>query len=223
MPCRGSPGHPVMLLRDVGLGSGVRVGWTGAGSSSLGNGRSQFPPIDVAARAGRAGRAPGLHKRQAGTAPSPGRCACEAMARLTGTRPVAARRWGCAATAFLLLLLTVQAGKGGRGGGRRGGDPVPWVPLPSPGAEVGLGCGTGVQRCPWEAEHGSPAAVVAPGEGWMRLLDVLCLTVPREVPGVRAALCSPPPKGRLGAAGSAVRHRRARGSRSPSPSPLSRA
>ncbi|KAJ7422463.1 BTB/POZ domain-containing protein 17 [Willisornis vidua] len=30
------------------------------------------------------------------------------MARLTGARPVAARRWGCAA-AFLLLLLTVQA------------------------------------------------------------------------------------------------------------------
>uniref|UniRef100_A0A8B9M1L9 BTB domain containing 17 n=2 Tax=Accipitrinae TaxID=8955 RepID=A0A8B9M1L9_9AVES len=42
-------------------------------------------------------------------APKPGRCACEAMARLTGSRPVAARRWGCAAAAFLLLLLTVQA------------------------------------------------------------------------------------------------------------------
>ncbi|XP_030362268.1 BTB/POZ domain-containing protein 17 [Strigops habroptila] len=53
-------------------------------------------------------RARSLHKRPAcaGAAPSPGRCACEAMARLTGTRP--ARRWGCAA-AFLLLLLTVQA------------------------------------------------------------------------------------------------------------------
>lgn len=51
---------------------------------------------------------------------APGRCACDAMARLTGTRPVATRRWGCAA-AFLLLLFTVQAGKGGCGWGRREG------------------------------------------------------------------------------------------------------
>ncbi|XP_054702472.1 BTB/POZ domain-containing protein 17 [Grus americana] len=43
-------------------------------------------------------------------APRPGRCACEAMARLTGAQPVAARHWGCTAAAFLLLLLlTVQA------------------------------------------------------------------------------------------------------------------
>lgn len=47
---------------------------------------------------------------------APGRCACDAMARLTGTRPAATRRWGSAA-AFLLLLFTVQAGKGGRGAG----------------------------------------------------------------------------------------------------------
>lgn len=69
---------------------------------------------------------------------APGRCACDAMARLTGTRPVATRRWGCAA-AFLLLFFTVQAGKGGRGGGRRGGVPEPWVALPSPGAGARLG------------------------------------------------------------------------------------
>ncbi|NXR10251.1 BTBDH protein, partial [Semnornis frantzii] len=31
------------------------------------------------------------------------------MARLTGARPVATHRWGCATAAFLLLLLTVQA------------------------------------------------------------------------------------------------------------------
>uniref|UniRef100_A0A8B9BZP3 BTB domain containing 17 n=1 Tax=Anser brachyrhynchus TaxID=132585 RepID=A0A8B9BZP3_9AVES len=51
---------------------------------------------------------PGGHR-----APAPrraaGRCTCEAMVRLTGARPAAARRWGYAATAFLLLLLTVQA------------------------------------------------------------------------------------------------------------------
>lgn len=112
---------------DVGLGAGA--GWIGAGSRSLGNGGSQFPPIDVAVRAG---GARGLHKHPSGTArPVPRRAAgrCETMARLTGTRPTAARRWGCAATAFLLLLLTVQAGKGGGGGGEawRG----PWVPRPS--------------------------------------------------------------------------------------------
>lgn len=64
---------------------------------------------------------------------APGRCACDAMARLTGTRPAATRRWGSAA-AFLLLLFTVQAGKGGRGGGK-----AQRVPLPSPGAGVRLG------------------------------------------------------------------------------------
>lgn len=123
------------------------MGWTGAGSSSLGNGRSQFPPIDVAARArGLGGLVAYINARRAPhsrAAPKPGRCACEAMARLTGSRPVAARRWGCAAAAFLLLLLTVQAGKGSCAGGRRGGTPVPWVPLASPGAGVGLGRGAG--------------------------------------------------------------------------------
>ncbi|XP_040386388.1 BTB/POZ domain-containing protein 17 [Cygnus olor] len=51
---------------------------------------------------------PGGHR-----APAPrraaGRCTCEAMVRLTGARPAAARRWGYTAAAFLLLLLTVQA------------------------------------------------------------------------------------------------------------------
>ena len=64
------------------------------------------------------------------------------MARLAGAWP--AQRWGCA-TAFLLLLLTVQAGKGGCGGGRHGGTPMPWVPLPWLGAGAVLGCGVGVR------------------------------------------------------------------------------
>uniref|UniRef100_A0A8C3CAI3 BTB domain containing 17 n=1 Tax=Cairina moschata TaxID=8855 RepID=A0A8C3CAI3_CAIMO len=97
---------------------GTGVGWIGAGSRSRGNGGSQFPPIDVAARAGRAGRARGLHKpRRAPRARAAGRCSCEAMGRLTGTRPAAARRWGSTATAFLLLLLTVQAAQRAELGG----------------------------------------------------------------------------------------------------------
>lgn len=43
-----------------------------------------------------------------------------------------------------------------------------WVPLPLRGGGVG-----GAQRCPWEAEHSSPTAVAATGEGWMWLQDVL--------------------------------------------------
>ncbi|XP_075026184.1 BTB/POZ domain-containing protein 17 isoform X1 [Calonectris borealis] len=113
MPCQGSPGHPFTPPRGAGLGSGVRVGWTGAGSGSLGNGRPQFPPIDVPARArGLGGLVAYISARRAPcarAAPRPGRCACKAMARLTGAQPVATRRWGCAAAAFLLLLLTVQA------------------------------------------------------------------------------------------------------------------
>lgn len=126
-PCGvASPGHPVMpLCMGAGLGCGVRVGWTGAGSSSLGNSWSQFPPIDVVARVrGLGGLLAYISSRRAPCAravPTPGRCACEAMARLTGARPVATHRWDCATAAFLLLLLTVQAGKSGCGRGRHGG------------------------------------------------------------------------------------------------------
>lgn len=131
------------------------MGWIGAGSRSPGNGGSQFPPIDVAARAGRAGRARGLHKpRRAPRARAAGRCSCEAMGRLTGARPAATHRWGSTATAFLLLLLTVQAGKGGRSRGRRGG-----VPGSQP-------------RCPrrvlgWGWAWGGGLVVVT--EGWAQL------------------------------------------------------
>lgn len=113
---------------------------------------------------------PGGHR-----APAPrraaGRCTCEAMVRLTGARPAAARRWGYAATAFLLLLLTVQAGKGGHGGGKAWRGPGVPAPLSSPCAGVGLdmvqvpgdGCGRlgTALRQPW-----------CHGEGWMWLLDV---------------------------------------------------
>lgn len=156
---------------DVGLGAGV--GWIGAGSRSLGNGGSQFPPIDVAVRAG---GARGLHKHPSGTArPVPRRAAgrCETMARLTGTRPTAARRWGCAATAFLLLLLTVQAGKGGGGGGRRGGVPGSPDPL-CPGGDLGLSAALQQPLC-----HGG---------GWMWLLDVLYPTGRSGCPAQGSAL-----------------------------------
>lgn len=155
MPCQGSPGHPVTPPRGAGLGCGVRVGWAGAGSGSLGNGRSQFPPIDVVARArGLGGFVAYISARRspcARAAPRPSRCACEAMARLTGARPVAAHRWGCAAAAVFLLLLTVQAGKGGHGGGKA------WSGPRAVGPSALTGCQGGAQL-----QHG---CLVMPGGG----------------------------------------------------------
>ncbi|XP_075626440.1 BTB/POZ domain-containing protein 17 [Balearica regulorum gibbericeps] len=115
-PCRAGA-HWGTLSGHPGVrGWGPGLGWDGRGLEAvpLVTAGPSFHQSMVAARArGLGGLVAYISARRAAcarAAPRPGRCACEAMARLTGAQPVAARHWGCTAAAFLLLLLlTVQA------------------------------------------------------------------------------------------------------------------